>query len=72
MPFGKRATCYSGVANLRDILRSEINAKHIESAGFANGSKTVTDEELEAGEIGTGGGKTLFTGNFGSSIQVLC
>lgn len=67
VPFGKRATVYSGVANLRDILHAEVTAKRTENAGYRNGSEgseTVTEEELESGNLGTGNGEMLVTGKF--------
>ena len=67
MPFGKRATVYSGVANLREIIHAEVAAKRSGNAGPGHGSeglKMTIEEELESGKLGTGNGKILVTGEF--------
>ena len=71
MPFGKRATVYSGVANLREVLHSKVIAKRIENAGYGHGSegsKPVTDEELESGDLRIGTGEMLVTGEFDDKL----
>ena len=71
MPFGKRATVYSGVANLREIIDAEVAAKRTENASpkhESEGSKMTTEEELESGDLGTGNGKMLVTGEFNNQI----
>ncbi len=65
--FGKRATVYSGVANLREMLLTEITAKRNENAGDGIGSddsRTITAEELESGNLGTCKSGILVTGKF--------
>ena len=59
MPFGKRATVYSGVVNLREIIHAEVAAKRSENAGPRHeleGRKMIIEEELESGKLGTGNG----------------
>ena len=70
MLFGKRATVYSGIANLREILHAEVTAKRAENTGHGQGSedsKTVT-EELESGFLGTGNGEMLVTSEFNDHL----
>lgn len=65
VPFGKRATVYSGVANLREIIHAEVAAKQTGNAGYrhrSEGLETIPEEELESGDLGTGNGKMLVTG----------
>ncbi len=71
MTFSKRAIVYSGVANLREILHVEVTAKRAENAGHGHGSegsKTVPEEELESGDLGTGNGEMLVTGEFNDHL----
>ena len=71
MPFGKRATVYSGVANLRDIIQAEVAAKRNGNAGHRYGSKgleTIPEEELETGDLGTGNGEMLVTGELNNQL----
>ena len=71
MPFGKRATVYSRVANLREIIHAEIAAKRTGNAGPGHGlegSKLTIEEELESGDLGTGNGKMLVTGEFNDQL----
>lgn len=71
MPFGKRATVYSGIANLREILHAEVTAKRAENTGHRQGSedsKTVTEEELESGFLGTGNSEMLVTSEFNDQL----
>ena len=67
MPFGKRATVYSGAANLRDIIQVEVAIKRNGNVRHRYGSKaleTIPEEELETGDLGTGNGEMLVTGEF--------
>lgn len=71
VPFGKRATVYSGVANLREIFHAEVTAKPAENVDpehGSNGSKTITGEEPESGNLGTGNGEMLVTGEFNNQL----
>lgn len=71
VPFGKRAIVYSRVANLREILLTEITAKRNENASDGIGSddsKTITAEELESGNLGTGKSGMLVTGEFNEQL----
>ena len=70
MPFGKRATVYSGVANLREIIHAEVAAKRRGNAGPGHGSEgsKMTIEELESGRLGRGNGKMLVTGEFNDQL----
>lgn len=71
MPFGKRATVYSGVAKLREIIHAEVAAKRSGNAGPGHGSegpKMTIEEELESGKLGTGNGKILVTGEFNDQL----
>ena len=71
VPFGKRATVYSGVANLREILHAEVTAKRAENVGHkhkSDNSKTVTDEELESGFLDTENGEMLVIGEFNDQL----
>ncbi len=71
MPFGKRATVYSGVANLRDIIQAEIAAKRNGNAAHRYRSErleTIPEEELESGDLGTGNGEMLVTGEFNHQL----
>ncbi len=67
MPFGKRATLYSWVANLRDIIQAEVAAKRDGNAGHryrSDSLETIPEEELELGDLRTGNGEMLVTGEF--------
>ena len=71
MPFGKRATVYSGVANLREIIYAEVAAKRSGNAGPGHeleGPKMIIEEELESGKLGTENGKILVTDKFNDQL----
>lgn len=72
VPFSKRATVYSGVANLREIIHTEVAAKRTGNAGYryrSAGLETIPEEELESGDLGTGNGKMLVTGEFNDQVR---
>ncbi len=74
MPFGKRATIYPGVANLRDIIQVEVTAKENGNAGYGyglEGLEIIPEDELESGILGTRNGEMLVTGELNKSIAVL-
>jgi hypothetical protein len=65
VPFGQRATVCPGVANLQEILPAEVTTKRAEDGRQgrgSDGSKPVTEEELESGSLVTGDGQMLVTG----------
>lgn len=71
VPFGKRATVYSGVETVREILNAGVTAKRADRAGHVHGSigsKTVTEVELELGNLGIGNGEMLVIGKFNDQL----
>ncbi len=71
VPFGRRATVYSGVEDSREILHAGVIAKRADRAGHvhgSDGSKTVTEDELESGNLGIGNGEMLVIGDFNDQL----
>ena len=67
IPFSKRATVYSRVANLREIIHAEVIAKRSRNAGpryRSEGPKMAIEEELESGKLGIENDKILVIGKF--------
>lgn len=58
VPFGKRATMFSGRAPLGDIFRQEVSGQHAEKTGLhidGNEKGLITEKELESGTAVTTG-----------------